>query len=236
MAIPILMYHQVETPPPRGTKLRGLVVAPESFAWQMWMLNALGYQGLSMRDLEPYLTDNKRGKVVGITLDDGYQNNLLHAMPVLQRYGFTATCYGISQMIGKTNEWDEHHVASKPLMTLSDWQQWIAGGMDVGSHTRHHVDLNASDDELAWQEIVQSKTELSDLLNYDVRHFCYPFGRYQPKHAQMAQQAGYVTATTTRKGRVHPADDAFELNRVMIACSTNKWQFFLKSMTSYSEW
>lgn len=235
MAIPILMYHQVETPPPRGTNLRGLVVAPESFAWQMRFLNALGYRGVSMRDLEPYLAGEKTGKVVGITFDDGYQNNLIHAMPILQHYGFTATCYGISQLLGKTNEWDEHQVASQPLMTAPEWQQWIQGGMDVGSHTRHHVDLNACNDEVAWQEISQSRIELSETLNYDVRHFCYPFGRFEKRHVAMAQRAGYVSATTTRKGRVHAKDDWHELNRVMIACATNRWQFFLKSLTPYPD-
>ena len=76
MKIPILMYHQIDAPPPRGTMLRGLIVAPSSFNWQMKMLRLMGYTGLSMRDLEPYLQGEKKGKVVGITFDDGYQNNL----------------------------------------------------------------------------------------------------------------------------------------------------------------
>ena len=69
--IPILMYHQIDEPPARGTPLRGLVVSPRSFAWQMNMLRILGFRGLSMRDLEPYLLGQKQGRVVGITFDDG---------------------------------------------------------------------------------------------------------------------------------------------------------------------
>ena len=53
--IPILMYHQVNTPPPSGTPMRGLVVSPRSFARQMAMLRLMGYQGVSIRDLEPWL-------------------------------------------------------------------------------------------------------------------------------------------------------------------------------------
>ena len=79
------MYHQIDAPPPKGTPLRGLVVAPASFAWQMRMLKMMGYTGLSMRDLEPYLLGKKYGKVVGITFDDGYKNNHLHALPVLKK-------------------------------------------------------------------------------------------------------------------------------------------------------
>ncbi|MEY2622719.1 MAG: hypothetical protein RIT26_2539, partial [Pseudomonadota bacterium] len=106
LPIPILMYHQIDQPPPRGTPLRGLVVSPRSFSWQMAMLRALGYQGLSMRDLEPYLEGRKQGRVVGITFDDGYQNNFDHALPILRRHGHTATCYAVSGLIGQSNVWD----------------------------------------------------------------------------------------------------------------------------------
>jgi peptidoglycan/xylan/chitin deacetylase (PgdA/CDA1 family) len=105
------MYHQIDEPPPRGTMLRGLIVAPSSFAWQMKMLRLMGYTGLSMRELEPYLAGEKRGRVVGITFDDGYQNNLKHALPILKANGFTGTCYGVSRMVGGTNSWDAGKVA-----------------------------------------------------------------------------------------------------------------------------
>nr|MDQ6882249.1 polysaccharide deacetylase family protein [Pseudomonadota bacterium] len=94
--IPILTYHQVDRPPPRGVPYRGLVVAPDAFARQMALLRMLGYRGLSMTALEPYLRGDQAGKVVGITLDDGYVNNLEHALPVLRRHGFSATCYIVS--------------------------------------------------------------------------------------------------------------------------------------------
>jgi len=77
MPIPILMYHQIDIPPVRGTPLRGLVVHPKDFHNQMRWLKWTGYQGLSMRDLEPYLAGKKQGKVFGITLDDGYKNILI---------------------------------------------------------------------------------------------------------------------------------------------------------------
>jgi len=121
MNIPILMYHQIDVPPPSGTPLRGLVVSPGGFSRQMYLLRLLGYKGLSMRELEPYLAGKKEGKVAGITFDDGYQNNLRNALPVLKQYGFTATCYAVSSMIGGTNSWDRGLVAEQPLMTESDW-------------------------------------------------------------------------------------------------------------------
>ena len=67
--LPILMYHQIDATPARGTPLRGLTVTPGSFARQMGLLRLLGYKGLSMGDMEPYLRGEKSGRVVGITFD-----------------------------------------------------------------------------------------------------------------------------------------------------------------------
>lgn len=235
MNIPILMYHQIDEPPPRGTPLRGLIVAPESFARQMWMLHLLGYRGVSMRDLQPYLTGQKQGKVVGVTFDDGYQNNVRNALPVLQRYGFTATCYGVSSMIGGTNSWDLGIVAEKPLMTLEDWRTWRDAGMDIGSHTRTHADLNTLTDEEARVQIAESRQELERALGCEVRHFCYPYGRFREAHARMAREAGYTTATTTHRGRTHRGDDPYTLRRIMVARATNPWLFVMKIATAYED-
>lgn len=235
MNIPILMYHQIDVPPPSGTPLRGLVVSPGAFARQMLLLKLLGYRGLSMRDLEPYLTGEKQGRVVGITFDDGYQNNLHHALPVLRKHGFTATCYAVSSKIGGTNSWDQGLVAEKPLMTETDWRAWLAGGMDIGSHTRTHADLNQASADQAREEIAGSKRELENILGCEVRHFCYPYGRFGAEHSQMAREAGYVTATTTRRGRMHAGDDPMTLRRVLVAQATHLLHFALKIGTTYED-
>lgn len=235
MHIPILMYHQIDTPPARGTPLRGLIVAPSSFAWQMHLLRLLGYRGLSMRDLEPYLSGDKQGKVVGITFDDGFQNNLHHALPVLQKHGFTATCYGVSAQIGGTNTWDAGKVASKPLMTRSDWQAWHHAGMDVGSHTRTHANLPELTDDAAREEIAASKQELERAVGCEVRHFCYPYGKYTPAHVRMASEVGYASATTTHRGRVQPGADPYTLRRIMVARATNPLLFTAKIISRYED-
>jgi peptidoglycan/xylan/chitin deacetylase (PgdA/CDA1 family) len=101
--IPILTYHQIAQAPERGAPMRSLYVSPSAFALQMQSLSLLGYQGLSMTALMPYLQGEKTGKVVGITFDDGYRNNLENAAGVLKRFNFSSTCYVVSELIGKTN-------------------------------------------------------------------------------------------------------------------------------------
>jgi peptidoglycan/xylan/chitin deacetylase (PgdA/CDA1 family) len=234
--IPILVYHQISEAPPKGAPFRSLYVSPSAFSRQMALLKLLGYQGLSMSALLPYLRGEKNGKVVGITFDDGYRNNLTHAFPVLQRHGFSSTCYAVSGLLGKTNEWDQGiGIAQVPLMTADELRLWVAGGQEVGSHTQNHVRLLQSDDPTALAEMTGDRAALEGLLATPVRHFCYPFGEYASQHLAMARQAGFLTVTTTQRGRSSAKNDLMELPRVPVVRSTSLPVFWLKIATAYED-
>ncbi|MDP1741992.1 polysaccharide deacetylase family protein [Polaromonas sp.] len=234
--IPILVYHQISEAPPKGAPFRSLYVAPQSFARQMALLKLMGYQGLSMGALLPYLRGERSGKVVGITFDDGYQNNLSQALPVLVRHGFSSTCYVVSNLLGQTNVWDSDiGIAQVPLMTGDELRLWVAGGQEVGSHTQNHVRLLRSDAATALQEMTGDRAALEGLLGVPVRHFCYPYGEYAPEHVAMAQQAGFHTVTTTRRGRSGVQGGVLELPRVPVLRSTSLPVFWLKVATGYED-
>ncbi len=234
--IPILVYHQIAKAPAKGAPFRVLYVSPNAFARQMALLKMLGYQGLSMTDLQPYLKGEKTGKVVGITFDDGYLNNLTHALPVLQKHGFTSTCYVVDGLLGQTNAWDEKiGIAQTPLMNTEQLKQWQAGGQEVGAHTHEHVDLLAISELAAWKQIANSKPALQNLLGQPVNHFCYPYGKFDKRHEVMAKQAKYQTATTTARGRVQAATNMLTLPRVPVTRTTMLPTFWLKVASAYED-
>lgn len=234
--IPILTYHQIAEAPPKGAPYRSLYVAPRDFARQMAFLALLGYRGLSMGDLQPYLRGEQHGKVVGITFDDGYVNNLTHALPVLQQHGFTSTCYVVSQLLGKTNVWDiPTGIAQVPLMTATQLQQWVAGGQQVGAHTRNHVHLPDVSTEQCAQEIVLGRHELEVGAASPVTHFCYPYGDFNVETVAAVGNAGFESATTTRRGRCQTGESMLELPRVPVLRSTTRLVFWLKIATGYED-
>ena len=234
--IPILTYHQIAEPASKGAPFRSLSVAPLDFERQMTWLKFLGYQGLSMGDLMPYLRGERQGKVVGITFDDGYANNLDYALPVLRRHGFSSTCYVVSQLLGQTNRWDrEAGIAQVPLMPHEGLRQWVAAGQEVGAHTRHHVHLPQLDARTGYEEMALCKSELEAGLGVPVEHFCYPYGEYGPEHVAMAREAGFMTATTTRRGRCHAREDLLQLSRVPVLRSTTRPLLWLKVATGYED-
>lgn len=234
--IPILTYHQITGAPPKGAPFRSLYVAPGAFARQMGLLRLLGYRGLSMSALLPYLRGEKSGRVVGITFDDGYRNNLVHALPVLQKHGFSSTCYAVSGLSGQTNIWDQDvGIAQTPLMTAAELRAWCAGGQEIGAHTRSHAKLEQLSVQASQDEIAGSKADLEALLGVPVSHFCYPYGGYGAAHVGQAQAAGFATATTTARGRATVASGPYELPRVPVLRATTLPVFLLKLFTGYED-
>jgi peptidoglycan/xylan/chitin deacetylase (PgdA/CDA1 family) len=230
------VYHQIAEAPAKGSAFRSLYVAPGTFARQMAWLKLLGYTGLSMSGLQPYLRGELSGKVVGITFDDGYQNNLIHALPALVKQGFSSTCYAVSGLLGQTNVWDQGiGISQTPLMNESEIRQWVSAGQEIGSHNHRHMDLTVTDDDGCRLEIAQGKTKLESVLGQPVHHFCYPYGHYESRHVAMADELGFVTATTTQRSRCHAQTDMLQLPRVPVLRSTTLPVFWLKIATRYED-
>ena len=233
--IPILMYHSIESMP-KTTVMRSLHVPPRRFQFQMWMLKVLGYKALSLRKLKPYIDGDKTGKVVGITFDDGYQNNLLNAAPILIKYNFSATCYIVSGSIGSSNTWDlDKGITQRPLMTENEIRDWLKLGMDIGGHTKTHVDLTSISEEEVKKEIIDCRTELENSFNIQVTDFCYPFGRFNELVRNIVQDSDYLSAITMNRGRVNSKSNMFVLPRIPINHRTLPHLFLAKILTNYED-
>jgi peptidoglycan/xylan/chitin deacetylase (PgdA/CDA1 family) len=234
--LPILMYHNIAAAPRDLPRYRSLYVSPESFGRQMWLLYKLGFVGLSMSDAMPYLRGERLGKVAVITMDDGYVDNLEAAVPILQAFGFTATVYVVSGAVGRFNVWDDARLGiKKPLMSVAQLRQWQLAGMEVGAHTRTHPRLSHCSDTVLLDEIRGSKRDLEDRLGTVVPQFCYPYGDSDARVVDCVQEAGYTAATATRRGRVVPGSDLWQLPRVQVARHHFLPQFAMRAMTSYED-
>ncbi len=216
--------------------MRSLHVPPKLFSLQMKLLKILGYRGLNMSELQPYLAGKKTGKVVGITFDDGYQNNLINALPILKKYGFSATCYLVSQNIAGFNYWDiDKGITKNPTMDQSEVRAWIDGGMEIGSHAQHHIRLSQCDASTLTQEITQSKKDLQQQFNCSVDHFCYPYGDHSDSVVSAVKKAGYLSATTVRRSRVQSDDKPLTLPRVFVTHRTFAHLFLMKILGRYED-
>jgi len=216
-AVPILMYHNVCEPPAQIRTHRALYVTPRRFAAQMRLLKHLGYTGLSMSQAMPYLRGDRTGRVVAITFDDGYRDNLDNALPELQRHGFTATCYAVSGQLGQHNAWDADVLGvRKPIMVAGELRRWCGAGMEIGAHTKSHPHLTQCDARTLRDEIAGSRHALEDAVGASVSQFCYPYGDHDDAVVEAVREAGFAAAVTTRRGRARVGQDPLRLPRVPV--------------------
>jgi len=183
----VLMYHSVSpvTPDPYQ-----VTVSPQRFEQQMRWLAMRGLRGVSVASL---LAARRRGcddGLVGLTFDDGYEDFLHYALPILTRHGFGATAFVIAGRLGGQNAWDADG-PRKPLMTARQVGQVAEAGVEIGSHGLRHVTLGATTDLALLREQQVSRQILQDLTGTSVAGFCYPYGRLDGRVADGARQAGY---------------------------------------------
>lgn len=212
---PILMYHYIRSVDPNVDPLGyELSVDPALFAQHMEWLHANGYTGIRMDKAQACLSGAALcpPKPVVLTFDDGYQDAYDAALPVLQRYGFTATFYVVSNFVNQPG--------------YMNWGELIAlheAGMEIGSHTIDHPDLTSLDYFEAERQIAQSKADLERGLGFPIVSFCYPTGKYHDGIIAMVAAAGYQSATTTRWDSDY--SNTFALPRRRIAGGTDVGSF-----------
>ncbi len=212
--IPILTYHNIGKAPD-GSTHQGLYLSVEKFRSHLRTLERLGYRGVSMDEGLPYLRGEESGRVAIITLDDGYVDNLDHALPALQEYGFTATCYLVSERLGAFNTWDSHILrVRKPTMSPGQVHGWLSCGMQVGAHTLTHAHLPRLKPADKRREIIDAKKRLEDTFGRNVDHFCFPYGEYDAECLKAVADAGYATAVTTERARVRRGCSLLRLPRM----------------------
>jgi peptidoglycan/xylan/chitin deacetylase (PgdA/CDA1 family) len=182
----ILIYHGIADVPEDPF---GLCVPPAQFEAQMAWLTEHGLRGVGISELIAAWHAGRAAGLVGLTFDDGYVNVMENALPVLLRHGFTATMFIISELLGKTNLWDEGPVWQ--LVTAGQVAELADAGMEIGSHSASHTRLTGVRGNALTAEVSDSKSHLSDLFGQPIRGFCYPYGAADAAARHAVREAAY---------------------------------------------
>ena len=225
--IPILMYHDV------SNKRNKNSVYYKNFFKQITFIKNLGYESVNLCDLDK----KKIKKKFVITFDDGYKNLAKYVLPFLKKNKIKATCFIVSNSIGKYNYWDEQNKSftKRKIMSLKQIKSWVSAGLEIGSHTLNHHDLTtlSNDDKLI--EITKPIEILKKKLGIKVKTFSYPFGKYDNKSKYIVKK-NYKYAVNTKRSRYEK--NSFSLNmlpRIPINYDTSIFKLFLKTSTIYED-
>jgi peptidoglycan/xylan/chitin deacetylase (PgdA/CDA1 family) len=105
----ILMLHRVTREPAKPCGFnRHLAISPEFLDAVLTEIRQLGFRFVSMDEVPERLGRPGDERFLAITADDGYRDNLEHALPVLERHGAPMTVYVAPALIEGTVDlwWD----------------------------------------------------------------------------------------------------------------------------------
>lgn len=173
-----------------------------------------GYELCSMRD---YLGKEKdeRKRCVVCTFDDGYKNLLSMAMPILAKYGYTATVYVCTGLIGKDNKWNNKDATLRQHLDLDDIVKLKENGWEIASHGVTHRNLLKLSDKEVEYELSESKRMLSNIVG-DVMTYAYPYGSYN-RFIKFCVEKYYKYAFAVSQGGTSLAIDQLQLRRYSIS-------------------
>jgi len=207
----ILTYHSIDE--------SGSVIstAPSTFKQQMLFLKRSGHRCISLRELcrAWEAGEDNLSRSVVLTFDDGYANFKLHAVPVLESCGFSATVFIVAGHAGAYNNWPGQLpiVPHLPLLGWGDLRQLAREGFEIGGHSLTHQALSGASKDALDREVRVSKDIIGQRIGCPVESFAYPYG-IADRVASDCVSAHYRAACTTEMGEVGPADPRHLLKRI----------------------
>ncbi len=219
----VLMYHRFRTVP-----YDPFSVSVEAFERQMAWLAENGL-AISLEEFEAFLSGQRRflRDVVLVTVDDGFRDFQLAAVPILQRYKIPAVAFITSGDVASsmgTGEVGEQRLCWEEIRSLPEH------GVAVGSHARDHISLGSLSRNQVFFQADQSRREIESHLQMPVVAFAYPYGTradYNPMTEEVLDNAGYTYLFTAQHGAVASSEQSDRLPRIKVEGGEGLWLFKL---------
>ena len=211
----VLIYHSVDE---HGSPIS---ISPDLFARQMGWLVAKGYTTWTASRFATALRQRQKipRRVVVLTFDDGYLNNITTALPILEQRGLCATMFMVTENDGDVPRWGErdkeriaamvdalfpgneadkaratesvHATLTERIATWDELRGAPERGFEILSHTRTHPYMDAVDDAQLRDELVGSKRDLEERGFGPCNAIAWPYGMHDDRAIAAAAEAGY---------------------------------------------
>jgi len=204
----------------------------------MRCLHQEGYRSIGLNELiKGFEVGSVLTKTVVITFDDGYQDFLTEAMPVLKQHGFVATVFLATGRIQQTSM----RLEGVDYLTWREVRELHQEGIEFGSHTVTHPDLRCLGPEQIEYELGYSKEVIEQHLGTSINSFAYPFP-FPEENTDFTrllldelENQGFENGVTTILGRASLRHNRFFLPRLPV----NTWDdqsFFRAKLVGGYDW
>lgn len=219
--VPILMYHQVAASRAEAGRL---AVSAGQLAEQLERLAAGGFRTMTARDVAAeFAAGAVPVKTVVLTFDDGFADFHSRALPLLLRFGFTATLFVTTGWI--TGPGGRAAGAPGRMLTREQLAEAADAGIEVGAHTHGHPALDSLTAAGVRRELAESRSRLEDWLGRPVPGAAYPFGYWNGQVRRAAAAAGHRYACAVGNQLADLGAHPHSLPRLTMSRSTSMASF-----------
>lgn len=129
-------------------------------------INQNGYLQTDDYSVSPYQPSGFNRPLLSMTFDDGHEDNVSTALPLLNQYGFKTTqCYATTFIEGNAQ-------------AVTDILKFKNSGHEICSHTVTHPFLTTLNGTSLDYELQHSKQYLESIIGQPVLNFASPYGDY----------------------------------------------------------
>ena len=223
--VDILMYHSISDDDV------ATAIPPEVFKAQMDTIQEVGTPVITLDDLVQARAGEKElpPTSVIITFDDAFADFKERAFPILKEKGFASIIYVPTGCVGGTENWRGALSPPRQIMSWEDLHDLAAEGVNFGSHTISHPDLNGLKTLDLIEEVRTSQHVLEDRLGRKIDHFAPPYG-IADYFARTAIERLYQTSVGTSFERATLESDVIDLPRLEMFYfqKTRRWKDHLE--------
>lgn len=212
-AVPVFLYHAVMDDPPDW--IAEFTVTPRQFAAHLDAVVDSGRTPVTISALAGHLAGRAPlpPRPVLLTFDDGFADLPGPTAEALAARALPATAYLTT---GALAPGGRSLLPPGPMMGLDQVAGLEDAGMEVGSHTVTHAQLDTLTARRLRAELADSKAVLEDTLGHPVPHLAYPHGYNSPRVRAMTARAGYETATAVRHALSSVRDEPYRISRLIV--------------------
>lgn len=229
LKLPVLMYHNVSE---GNGYSHGLTISQEKIEEQFRFLKDNGYTTYHLQELQGKQALPAKKNIL-ITFDDVTENQLLYALPLLQKYNLKAVFFIPFAYLGKTDSWNKG--GSERIMTAEQLKNIDSGLIELGFHSYLHYRFADLNDAGIAEDFEQSKRVIAEngLTVYPA--IAYPYGNYPKKEpakshfkTQLEKHGMKMGFKIGNRLNRFPFREKYEIQRIDVKGQDSLFKFRLK--------
>ncbi|WP_316930333.1 polysaccharide deacetylase family protein [Flavobacterium seoulense] len=223
--LPILMYHNVSD----DKNSIGLTIFRDKLDEQFRYLKDKGFTTYHFSELENKKTIDSKSVI--ITFDDVTENQLIYAVPLLEKYNLKATFFIPFAYINDVDSWNSGKEKIMSVEQLKSLDSRIELGLHSFAHKRYAAlsEAEINEDFSKCFEVIQK----NNLKVY--KALAYPYGNYPKKEPNKSKFAVLLQQNNVKAGlrignRINkfPFKNPYEIMRIDIKGEDSLLKFKLK--------